>query len=40
MPLILGQWVIKCAIAALDTGVVYGLVWFIKRRQPGYALSS
>ena len=40
VPLIIGQWVIKCAIAALDTGVVYGLIWLIRRNQPGYALSS
>ena len=40
VPLIIGQWVIKCAIAALDTGVVYGLIWLIRRNQPGYAFSS
>ncbi len=40
MPLIIGQWVVKCSIAALDTGVVYGLVWLIRRNQPGYVFSS
>ncbi len=27
LPLIFGQWVVKLAIAAVDTGVVYLLVW-------------
>lgn len=27
LPLIVGQWVVKLAIAAVDTGVVYLLVW-------------
>ncbi|MCP5107732.1 MAG: queuosine precursor transporter [bacterium] len=32
-PLILGQWVIKLAIAVLDTPVVYLLVWLFKRER-------
>ena len=32
-PLILGQWVIKLAIAALDTPLVYAGVWYLKRRD-------
>ncbi len=32
-PLILGQWVIKLAIALLDTPVVYAAVWLFKTRQ-------
>ncbi len=31
-PLILGQWLVKLVIAALDTAVVYFLVWFIRQR--------
>jgi uncharacterized PurR-regulated membrane protein YhhQ (DUF165 family) len=27
MPLIVGQWAVKLIIAAVDTGVVYLLVW-------------
>ncbi len=30
LPLIVGQWIIKLGIAALDTGVVYLLVWGLK----------
>ena len=33
-PLIVGQWIIKFAIAALDTPVVYLVVWLIKDRGP------
>ncbi len=31
-PLILGQWVIKFAIAVLDTPVIYFVVWYIRER--------
>ena len=31
-PLIVGQWIIKFTIAALDTPVVYLVVWSIKRK--------
>lgn len=31
-PLILGQWVIKFAIAVLDTPVIYFIVWYIRER--------
>ena len=31
-PLILGQWIVKLAIALLDTPVVYFAVWFIRDR--------
>lgn len=30
--MIFGQWVIKCAIAGLDTPVVYAIVWFVKKK--------
>jgi len=33
-PLILGQWAIKCAIAVLDTPLIYLVIWFIKRNGP------
>jgi queuosine precursor transporter len=34
-PLIIGQWVIKMGIAALDTPIIYGIVWILNRRaQP------
>lgn len=32
LPLILGQWTIKLAIAMLDTPVIYGVVWLLKSR--------
>ena len=32
-PLIFGQWVIKLAIAALDTPIVYAGVWLFKKRR-------
>jgi queuosine precursor transporter len=32
-PLILGQWIVKLAIAALDTPVVYLAVWLLRRGQ-------
>jgi hypothetical protein len=32
-PLIFGQWVIKFAIAILDTPVVYLMVWLLKRQE-------
>ena len=32
-PLILGQWVVKLAVAVIDTPLVYAGVWFIKRQQ-------
>ena len=34
LPLILGQWVVKVGIAALDTPVVYILVYLLRRRLP------
>lgn len=33
LPLIIGQWVIKLTIAALDTPVVYLVVWLLKIRM-------
>lgn len=30
-PLIIGQWVIKLLIAVMDTPLVYGVIWFIKK---------
>jgi len=33
VPLILGQWAVKVGIAGLDTIVVYGLVWWIRRQR-------
>ena len=33
LPLIIGQWIIKFAIAALDTPVVYLVVWLLKNRM-------
>lgn len=32
LPLIIGQWIIKFAIAALDTPVVYLVVWLLKNK--------
>ena len=32
-PMIIGQWVIKCIIAALDTPVVYAVVIWLNRKQ-------
>ena len=32
-PLIMGQWIIKFTIAALDTPLVYLVVWLIKERR-------
>ena len=31
-PLIFGQWIIKCAIALVDTPVIYFVVWWLRRR--------
>lgn len=39
-PLILGQWVIKLIIAALDTPIVYGVVWLINRKAPSNPPSN
>ncbi|MCF8107196.1 MAG: queuosine precursor transporter [Desulfohalobiaceae bacterium] len=38
VPLIWGQWVVKLAIAALDTGLVYLLVWYLRQKEmlPGH----
>lgn len=33
--MIFGQWLIKCMIAALDTPIVYAIVWFTKRQIDG-----
>ena len=33
LPLIIGQWIIKFAIAAVDTPVVYLVVWLLKNRM-------
>lgn len=33
LPLIVGQWLVKLVIAALDTFVVYLLVWLIRRKS-------
>lgn len=33
-PLIFGQWIIKCAIAVLDTPVIYLMVWLLRRSHP------
>lgn len=32
-PLIVGQWIVKLAIAALDTPVIYLVVWWLRREQ-------
>ena len=32
-PMIIGQWIIKCIIAALDTPVVYAVVMWLNRKQ-------
>lgn len=40
LPLIWGQWLIKLAIAALDTAVVYVLVWFIRQREPAASVQG
>jgi len=32
-PLIIGQWAVKFAIAVLDTPVIYGVVWFLRKRK-------
>jgi hypothetical protein len=34
LPMILGQWAVKLAIAALDTPVVYGVVAILRSRPP------
>ena len=39
-PLILGQWVIKLAIALLDTPVIYFVVWIIRRNGTGQIQKS
>ncbi len=31
LPLILGQWIVKLVIALIDTPIVYGIVWFIRK---------
>ncbi|SMC20608.1 hypothetical protein SAMN02746041_00965 [Desulfacinum hydrothermale DSM 13146] len=33
LPLILGQWVVKLTIAALDTPVIYAVIWLLRTRQ-------
>jgi queuosine precursor transporter len=38
-PLILGQWIIKFAIAVLDTPVIYFVVWRLKKKQ-GVSLNQ
>jgi uncharacterized integral membrane protein (TIGR00697 family) len=38
-PLILGQWVVKVGIAALDTPLVYLLVYLVRRRLPPVKLG-
>jgi uncharacterized integral membrane protein (TIGR00697 family) len=30
-PLIMGQWIVKFTIAVLDTPIIYGVVWLIRR---------
>jgi len=39
VPLILGQWVVKVGIAALDTPFVYLLVYLVRRRLPTVKLG-
>ena len=39
-PLIVGQWIIKLAIALLDTPVVYLVVWLIRKNGLPRAISS
>ena len=31
-PMILGQWIVKCGIALLDTPIIYALVWFVRKK--------
>ena len=33
-PLIFGQWLVKVGIALCDTPLVYGAVWFLRRKLP------
>jgi uncharacterized integral membrane protein (TIGR00697 family) len=40
VPLILGQWVVKVAIALLDTPLVYLLVYLVRRRLPPVKLGE
>lgn len=40
LPLILGQWVVKVAIAVLDTPVVYLLVYLLRTRLPSAKLGA
>ncbi len=43
LPLIIGQWIIKFVIAALDTPVVYLVVWLLRRsecRRPALQTDS
>lgn len=39
VPLILGQWVVKVGIAAMDTPFVYLLVYLVRRRLPTVKLG-
>jgi hypothetical protein len=40
LPLIVGQWVIKLAIAVVDTGVVYLLVWGLEPNNSSPEISE
>ncbi|SHE69113.1 hypothetical protein SAMN02745206_00680 [Desulfacinum infernum DSM 9756] len=33
LPLILGQWVVKLTIAAIDTPVIYAVIWLLRQRN-------
>ena len=38
-PLIMGQWIVKFTIAVLDTPIIYGVVWLIRKDEGEKALG-